>query len=77
MTISVYTKPDCPACDATKKYLDRDNVSYFDVDVTTNEEARNYVVNLGYTITPVVVVSADNHWQGFRPDKIASLRIMK
>ncbi len=76
MTVTVYTKPDCPACDATKKYLDRDSIPYSTVDVSTDENAYELVKSLGYSYTPVVV-SGNVHWSGFRPDKIASLKLMR
>lgn len=76
MSVIVYTKPDCPPCNATKKYLTRDGIEFTEVDLTNNEEAYNLVTSLGYKYTPVVV-SGSNHWSGFRPDKIASLRVFK
>jgi len=67
--------PDCPQCNATKKYLDRDNVEYSTVDISTDEEAYALVSSLGYKAAPVVV-AGDAHWSGFRPDKIASLKAL-
>lgn len=77
MNPTIYTKPDCPACDATKKYFSKYGVEYVSVDITENDEALNLIKSLGYNYTPVVVVNESNHWQGFRPDKIASLKIIK
>jgi glutaredoxin-like protein NrdH len=74
--VTVYTKPDCPPCNATKKYLTRDNVAFTEVDITTDEDAYKLVKSLGYSYTPVVV-SGDIHWSGFRPDKIASLKVIR
>jgi glutaredoxin-like protein NrdH len=76
MSIVLYTMPDCVQCDATKKYLDKDNVKYSVVDISTNKEAYELVSSLGYKQAPVVV-KGDVHWSGFRPDKIASLRLTK
>ena len=42
------------------------------VDITTNDEARDYVMGLGYLQAPVVV-AGDDHWSGFRPDRIKAL----
>jgi len=67
--------PDCPQCNATKKYLDRDNIEYSTVDISTDEEAYALVSSLGYKAAPVVV-AGDAHWSGFRPDKIASLKAL-
>jgi glutaredoxin-like protein NrdH len=46
------------------------------VDITTDEDAYKLVKSLGYSYTPVVV-SGDTHWSGFRPDKIASLKVIR
>jgi glutaredoxin-like protein NrdH len=75
MQVTVYTMPDCPQCNATKKYLDRDNIEYLTVDISTDEEAYALVSSLGYKAAPVVV-AGDAHWSGFRPDKIASLKAL-
>lgn len=67
--VTVYTKPACVQCTATKKALDRIGVTYELVDITEDPTARDFVMSLGYTSAPVVVAGAD-HWSGFRPDRI-------
>lgn len=67
MQITVYTTPTCPQCDMTKKVLTKGEVEFDIVDLTSNEEALQYVTQeLGYNSAPVVVVD-DEHWSGFRP----------
>lgn len=68
----VYTKPGCVQCNATYRALDEKGLKYRSVDLSTDEEALETVKALGYMQAPVVV-TADDHWSGFRPDKIASL----
>lgn len=70
--ITVYTKPACVQCNATYKALDKNGLDYTVVDITTNEQARDYVMGLGYLQAPVVV-AGDDHWSGFRPDRIKAL----
>jgi glutaredoxin-like protein NrdH len=72
MTITVYTKPACVQCNATYKALDKVGVDYEVIDISENAEARDYVMALGYLQAPVVVAGED-HWSGFRPDRIKSL----
>ncbi|MFF0546099.1 glutaredoxin-like protein NrdH [Nocardia thailandica] len=72
MTITVYTKPACVQCNATYKALDKVGVSYEVVDISENADARDYVMALGYLQAPVVVAGED-HWSGFRPDRIKAL----
>ena len=67
--ITVYTKPNCVQCTATFKALDKAGITYEKVDISVDVEARDYVMALGYLQAPVVV-AGDEHWSGFRPDRI-------
>jgi glutaredoxin-like protein NrdH len=66
---TVYTKPACVQCTATKKALAIAGITYDLVDITEDAAARDFVMSLGYTSAPVVVAGAE-HWSGFRPDRI-------
>lgn len=72
MAITVYSKPMCVQCDATKRAMNKAGLAYDVVDVTEDAEALTRVKALGYAQAPVVVTDAD-HWSGFRPDKIKAL----
>ena len=72
MTITVYTKPACVQCNATYKALDKNGIAYEVVDITESDQAREYVMSLGYLQAPVVVTDTD-HWSGFRPHRIKAL----
>lgn len=72
-TVTVYTKPACVQCDATYKALDKRDIEYSVVDISADPQARDYVMSsLGYLQVPVVV-AGDDHWSGFRPDRIREL----
>ncbi|GAC1395456.1 MAG: redoxin NrdH [Mycobacterium sp.] len=72
MTVTVYTKPACVQCNATYKALDKQGIAYEKVDISLDSEARDYVMALGYLQAPVVV-AGNEHWSGFRPDRIKAL----
>lgn len=72
MAITVYSKPSCKQCDLTKDLLDKRGLIYETVDVYKDPKALTYVKSLGYMGAPVVVTE-DDHWYGFRPDKIEAL----
>lgn len=72
MTVTVYTKPQCVQCDATKRALSSSRVEYETVDITEDPDALATVKALRYAQAPVVVTNED-HWSGFRPDKIKAL----
>lgn len=71
--VTVYTKPACVQCTATFKALDKAGIAYEKVDISVDPEARDYVVALGYLQAPVVV-AGNEHWSGFRPDRVKALR---
>lgn len=72
MTITLYTKPACVQCDATKRALDKAGLTYVTVDLTQDAAALELVQQWGYRSAPVVS-AGDDHWSGFRPDKIKAL----
>ena len=71
-TITLYTKPACVQCKATKKALEDSGVTYAMIDISEDPAAREYVIGLGYLQAPVVVAGGD-HWSGFRPDRIKAI----
>lgn len=78
--VTVYNKPadntqseqSCLQGAATLKALDKAGVSYDVIDISKDEEARDYILSLGYLRAPVVVAGTE-HWSGFRPDRIKAL----
>lgn len=70
--VTVFSKPSCPQCNATYRGLGKKGIDYEVVDVSADEEAKAFILGLGYQSVPVVVVGED-HWYGYRPDKIAEL----
>lgn len=72
MAVTVYSKPACVQCNATKRALDGKGISYKSVDISEDPNALDVVKAMGYMQAPVVVTEND-HWSGFRPDKIETL----
>jgi len=61
-------------CSATRRAFDKAGIEYRIVDISEDEHARDLVLGLGYLQAPVVVaINPDQHWCGFRPDRIATL----
>jgi glutaredoxin-like protein NrdH len=73
MRIIIYTKDNCVQCNATKNAMDRQGIAYQLINLDNQPEAIDNLKTLGYRQVPVVMAD-DDHWSGFRPDKIASLR---
>lgn len=72
--VTVYTAPDCVQCHATTRALTKAGVDYREVNLAADDEARDYVMNtLGYSSAPIIEIDGDDHWSGFRPDRIKAL----
>lgn len=74
MPVTLYTKPFCPQCTATHRALRKHGIPYDVVDLTEDPEAMEFVKGLGYSAAPIVHAGEDNHWSGFRPDRIEALK---
>ncbi len=71
-TVTVYSKPACVQCQATYRALDKRGIAYQIVDLSQEAEALDQVRALGHLQAPVVF-AGEEHWSGFRPDKIEEL----
>lgn len=72
MTITVYTKPSCVQCDATKRHLTKLKLKFDTVDITQDQDAFDKVIAMGFQAAPVVVTD-DDAWSGYNPQKINGL----
>jgi glutaredoxin-like protein NrdH len=70
--VTVYTLPACVQCESTKKYLTNKDVPFEVVDLSEDAAAMDMVKALGYQAAPVVI-AGDDHWSGFRPDRLSTL----
>ena len=76
--ITLYTKPGCQPCKATKRRLDKNHTEYVVADITADDGRHlDYIKALGHASAPVVTVQdGDNlvdHWSGYRPTRIDAL----
>lgn len=72
--VIVYTLPACVQCDSTKRVLTRNEIPYEEINLAEDTDAMFYVKQLGYSAAPIVVVG-DDHWSGFRMDKLNALAV--
>lgn len=72
MAVTVYTKPNCVQCDATKRTMDKLGITYDTVDITVDTEAFDKIIALGFKAAPVVITDNDA-WAGFNPAKISEI----
>jgi len=67
---TVYTRPGCQPCTATKRKLKKHGFTFTELDTSINEAAAQFLRDAGYTEAPVVIASDGQEWTGFRPDLI-------
>lgn len=74
LKVTVYTKPDCRPCWATKRKLTQLGIE-FEEESLLDEGNLAAAKALGHMEAPVVVVAptgagSEHSWSGFRPDMI-------
>ena len=73
MNVTVYSKPACVQCHATYRALDKAGIDYQVIDMSQDADALEKVRALGHMQAPVIITDND-HWSGFRPDKIREIK---
>lgn len=77
-SILIYTTgPTCQACRNTKRWLSNRGIPFTEIDVTSSPDDAATARALGYTQSPVVVVTeadgAVSHFSGFDPTQLVRL----
>lgn len=72
MSITVYSKPNCPQCELTKRDMDILGIEYQTVDITKNEEKLQELISMGFKSAPVVQTGS-MCWAGYNQEKIKGL----
>lgn len=54
MTITVYSKKNCPACDKAKKFLSSKDIEFLEVKVDELPEARKFLLEKGHRSVPQI-----------------------
>lgn len=70
--IELYTQPNCGPCIQAKRWLEKNEVEFVVRDVTTDNEALNTILDLGYGGTPVFK-NGDQHFSGFNIAQVREL----
>jgi glutaredoxin-like protein NrdH len=73
MSVTVYTRNNCPFCDRTKEMLADLGVDFDVVNIEEDPAGLDKLIELGYQGVPVVVTKDDN-WVGFQPSKLMKLK---
>lgn len=77
LAVTVYSKPVCGQCTATKRHLDSREIPYTDQQIDfDDQQLMDSFEELGHSSAPVVCATTpdgDQHWSGYRPDRIDAL----
>jgi glutaredoxin-like YruB-family protein len=63
--IILYSQPDCPPCDITKKFLKEYGIPYTEKNIKTDKKARNELINKYQSYSTPTVVIDDQIVRGF------------
>ena len=70
--ITIYSKPNCMACNFSKKYLNDKGVEFDEIDVFKDDEALAMLRDKGFSQMPVVSIEGEFH-TGFQPSILAKV----
>ena len=68
--VTVYSKPNCMACNFTKKYLNDKGVKFEEIDVLKDAESLAMLRDKGFSQMPVVSIEGEFH-TGFQPNLLS------
>lgn len=72
MTITVYSKPNCPQCELTKRDMDILGIEYQTIDISQDQDKLDELMKLGFRSAPVVQTE-NEAWSGYDQAKIKNL----
>jgi len=70
--VVVYTSETCPHCTSAKNFLKEKGVEFEEKNVSTDAEARNELMKMGFMGVPIILVD-DETVEGFNKGKLEKL----
>jgi glutaredoxin 3 len=66
--LTVYSKTVCPYCVQAKNFLKSKNITFKEVNIEEDEEARDFIINQGHRTVPQIYLNGslfvEGGWQG-------------
>ena len=76
-TITIYTRPNCGPCFATKRaFAAQGQIDFEEVNLNFCPNVAEELIEKGFQQAPVVIVRTGAHtesWSGYRPDRIKAV----
>ena len=70
--ITIYSKPNCMACNFSKKYLEDKGIEFKEINVFEDDKALAMLRDKGFSEMPVIDVNGEFH-TGFQPNILAKV----
>lgn len=70
--VKVFSSDTCPYCTAVKTFLSENNVEFEELNVSTDDKARNELIQKGYRGVPVIIIG-EEEVVGFDQPKLKQL----
>lgn len=68
--IVLYTQPDCPPCEITKRYFQDQGIEYIEKNVRQDQQAYNELVKKYKSYSTPTVVIGEKVFSGFKLNEI-------
>lgn len=68
--VTLYSKDACPQCNFTKMILNSKNVTFEEINIDRDQEAKDYLVSNGFMSLPVVTRDGHEPISGNNPGKL-------
>ena len=69
--VVIYSTATCHFCHAAKDFFNQNNIPFEEIDVTSDEEKRQEMIDLSGQLGVPVIKIDDEIFVGFRQDKLA------
>lgn len=71
--VIVYTKDNCMPCNFTKNFLNDNHIDFQELNTTDYPDYIDDVKSMGFTSVPVILIKGEPAFNGFQPDRLATL----
>ncbi|WP_066289679.1 glutaredoxin family protein [Bacillus sp. FJAT-29937] len=75
--ITIYTQPDCPPCEITKRFLSEYGFSYTAKDIKKDQNARNDLINKYQSFSTPTIVIGEEVITGFDLERLKDVLDIK
>ncbi|MFU2164025.1 glutaredoxin-like protein NrdH [Streptococcus pluranimalium] len=70
--ITIFSKNNCMQCQMAKKFLEKEGLSFQEINIDENPEHIEYVKSLGFSAAPVIQ-AGNVVFSGFQPAKLREI----